>query len=224
MKLASEYVHIHGFACRLPGEIKHCVHLILQESNYCKDTLSFAICGVNRAELIYTTWSFCSVCAAFLVGGKQIQKGGWHDFVCVFSCCKQDWVRTLEVELHLQYSSGNLGYLVHHMSPSIVQNKVIFLSVSVFCLFNQKLSCKHFVQYLTSFSVHFICGLCVLVAPCPALHPLIVSGYVLEAIQRLTFHFSLWKMIDWFHDSLHMWSVMPIKETPLSHYSDLADM
>lgn len=58
----SEFVHIHAFACRLPGEIKHCVHLILQENSYCKDTLSFAIHGVNRAEVIYTTWSFCSVC------------------------------------------------------------------------------------------------------------------------------------------------------------------
>lgn len=73
MKLASEYVHIHAFACSLPGDIIQCVHLILQEDNYCKDTLSFAIPGVNIADLIYTTWSFCSVCCYIFSGWKMVR-------------------------------------------------------------------------------------------------------------------------------------------------------
>lgn len=105
----SEYVHIHAFACRLPGEIKHCVCLILQENSYCKDTLSFAIPGVNRAELIYTTWSFCSVCCYVFCRWKMVRfRKVTNMILSVFSRVANridSGLNMLEVEQNLQYGS-----------------------------------------------------------------------------------------------------------------------
>lgn len=106
------------------------------------------------------------------------------------------------------------------MNPSIVQNKVIFLSVSASCLFNQTLSSKHFVQYLwhhfrfTSY-VGYMCL-------CPPAY-LSTPSLLVDMLYSLSrdWHFILVseKWCCWFRDRLQfvgdVWSVFPSKETPL---------
>lgn len=115
------WVCLCASVCRQAVEIKPCVHLILWESNYCRITLSFAIRGDNRAALIYTTQSSCSVCCyTFLPGGKWSSSERWLTLFCPCFLILQIGLSQHLVCWRLSYIcntvvlvAGNLGYLVY---------------------------------------------------------------------------------------------------------------
>lgn len=102
----SIFISLHA-GCR--GDQAMCA-LDFAGENYCKDTLSFAIHGVNRAELICTTWSFCSVCCYIFSMWKMVGFRKVTDMILSVSSHVANRIEPglnmLEVVLHLQHNSN----------------------------------------------------------------------------------------------------------------------
>lgn len=159
------------------AEIKPRVHLILRESNYCRITLCFAIRGDNRAALIYTTQSSCSVCCyTFLPGGKWSSSERWLTLFCPCFLILQIGLSQHLICWRLSYIcntvvlvAGNLEYLVYPYELLYRAEQGHFRLC--FCLSNQTPSHRHFVQYLwnhfqfTSYLGYMGLTMC----PCPLL-------------------------------------------------------
>lgn len=152
---------------------------------------------------------------------------------CVFSCCKQDWVRTqcwrFSYICNTVLVAGSLGYLVHTYESLYCAEQGHF----PFCLLSVYLTRHYLVNILFD-----ICGIIfgslhmwvICICPCPPAH-LSTPSLLVDMFCRLSrdWHFILVseKWCYWFHDRLqfvgHVISDAEQGDTPSSHYIDLAD-